>query len=150
MFQVRENSTNDSGLIVSGNIKIGAKSGVAGSGFLQVTSSTNSSSISTGSIITAGGVGIAQNAYIGGDVDIGGILQTGNIAPDTSSSRNIGTISNKYDGVYANTFYGNIQGNVSGTVSGRAGSADKLCQQFIQYSVHSVQYTVHRQCLWAL
>ena len=120
------NSAPEQDLDVSGNIKIGAKSGVAGSGFLQVTSSTNSSSISTGSIITAGGVGIAQNAYIGGDVDIGGILQTGNIAPDTSSSRNIGTISNKYDGVYANTFYGNIQGNVSGTVSGRAGSADKL------------------------
>ena len=120
------NSAPEQDLDVSGNIKIGAKSGVAGSGFLNITSTINSSSINTGSIITAGGVGVALNAYIGGDVDIGGILQTGNIAPDTSSTRNIGTLANKYDAVYANTFYGNIQGNVSGTVSGRAGSADKL------------------------
>jgi microcystin-dependent protein len=120
------NSAPEQDLDVSGNIKIGAKSGVAGSGFLNITSTINSSSINTGSIITAGGIGVALNAYIGGDVDIGGILQTGNIAPDTSSTRNIGTLANKYDAVYANTFYGNIQGNVSGTVSGRAGSADKL------------------------
>ena len=51
---------------------------------------------------------------------------TTDITPDTASTRNIGTLTNKYDGIYANTFYGNIQGNVSGTVSGRAGSADKL------------------------
>ena len=120
------NAAPEQELDVAGNIKIGAKSGVAGSGYLTVTSTINSTSISTGSIITAGGVGIAQNAWIGGDVDIGGILQTQNIAPDTTSSRNIGTLTNKYDGIYANTFYGNIQGNVSGTVSGRAGSADKL------------------------
>ena len=120
------NSAPEQDLDVSGNVKIGPKSGEAGSGYLTVSSTINSTSISTGSIITAGGIGIAQNAWIGGNVDIGGILQTQNIAPDTSSSRNIGTISNKYDGIYANTFYGNIQGNVSGTVSGRAGSADKL------------------------
>ena len=120
------NSAPEQDLDVSGNAKIGPKSGVAGSGFLNITSTINSTSIGTGSLITAGGVGIAQNAWIGGDVDIGGLLQTGNVVPDASSSRNIGTISNKYDGIYANTFYGNIQGNVSGTVSGRAGSADKL------------------------
>ena len=120
------NSAPEQDLDVSGNAKIGPKSGEAGSGFLNITSTINSTSIGTGSLITAGGVGIAQNAWIGGDVDIGGLLQTGNVVPDASSSRNIGTISNKYDGIYANTFYGNIQGNVSGTVSGRAGSADKL------------------------
>ena len=120
------NSAPEQDLDVSGNIKIGAKAGVAGSGFLNVTSTIDSSSIATGSIITAGGIGVALNAYVGGDVDIGGLLQTGNISPDASSTRSIGTLTNKYDSIYANTFYGNIQGNVSGTVSGRAGSADKL------------------------
>ncbi len=120
------NSAPEQDLDVSGNIKIGAKTGVAGSGFLNITSTIDSSSINTGSLITTGGIGVALNAYIGGDVDIGGLLQTGNISPDASSTRSIGTLSNKYDSIYANTFYGNIQGNVSGTVSGRAGSADKL------------------------
>jgi microcystin-dependent protein len=120
------NSAPEQELDISGNLKIAAKSGVAGSGFIDVTSTINSTSISTGSITTTGGVGVALNAYVGGDLDVGGILQTGNVAPDTSSARNIGTLINKYDGVYANTFFGNLQGNVSGTVSGRAGSADKL------------------------
>jgi len=120
------NSAPEQDLEVAGNIKVTPKSGVAGSGFLQVTSTTNSTSISTGSIITSGGLGVALNSYIGGDLDVGGILQTGNIAPDVGSTRNIGTLINKYDSVYANTFIGNVQGNVSGTVSGRAGSADKL------------------------
>jgi len=120
------NSAPEQDLDVSGNVKVSPKLGVAASGYVSITSTINSSSISTGSLITTGGMGIALNAYIGGNVDVGGILQTGNIAPDSASVRNIGTLINKYDSVYANTFYGNIQGNVSGTVSGRAGSADKL------------------------
>ena len=120
------NAAPEESVDVKGNIKISPKTGEAETGVLQVASTINSTSIGTGSIKTAGGIGVALNAYIGGDVDIGGLLQTGNIAPDSSSSRNIGTSINKYDQVYAQTFYGNIQGNVSGTVSGRAGSADRL------------------------
>ena len=111
---------------VKGNIKISPKTGEAETGVLNLTSTINSTSIGTGSIVTTGGLGVALNAYIGGDVDVGGILQTGNIAPDTPSTRNIGTSINKYDQIHATTFFGNIQGNVSGTVSGRAGSADRL------------------------
>jgi microcystin-dependent protein len=111
---------------VKGNIKISPKTGEAETGIIQLTSTINSSSIGTGSIITTGGVGVALDMYIGGDVDIGGILQTGNVAPDANSIRNIGTSINKYDQIHATTFYGNIQGNVSGTVSGRAGSSDRL------------------------
>jgi microcystin-dependent protein len=111
---------------VKGNIKISPKPGEAETGILRVTSVENATSIGTGSIITTGGLGVALNAYIGGDVDVGGILQTGNIIPDAPSARNIGSSINKYDQIYATTFFGNIQGNVSGTVSGRAGSADRL------------------------
>jgi microcystin-dependent protein len=111
---------------LKGNAKISPKTGEPGTGVLSVVNPLNSTSVGTGSIVTTGGLGVALNAYIGGDVDIGGILYTGNIVPDSPSVRNIGTVNNKYDQIYATTFYGNIQGNVSGTVSGRAGSADRL------------------------
>lgn len=120
------NSAPEEAIDVRGNIKLSPKAGEAETGVLRLTSTENSTSIGTGSIITTGGIGIALNAYIGGDIDVGGILQTGNIVPDSPSSRNIGTTNNKYDQVYATTFFGNVQGNVSGTVSGRAGSADRL------------------------
>ena len=120
------NSAPEESIDVKGNIKISPKTGEAETGVLQITSTINSTSIGTGSITTTGGIGVALNAYIGGDVDVGGILQTGNIAPDSNSIRNIGTSINKYAEIHSTTFFGNIQGNVSGTVSGRAGSADRL------------------------
>ena len=120
------NAAPEETIDVNGNIRISPKAGEAETGILQITSVENSTSIGTGSIITTGGIGIALNAYVGGDVDVGGLLQTGNIVPDSNSTRNIGTSINKYDQIHATTFFGNIQGNVNGTVSGRAGSADRL------------------------
>jgi microcystin-dependent protein/roadblock/LC7 domain-containing protein len=113
-------------LEVSGNIKINPEAGVPDSGYLQIESTVQASNFSTGSIRTKGGLGVARDAFIGGNLTIEGATTTANITPDFNSSRNIGTTNNKFDQVYANTFVGNVQGNVSGTVSGRAGSADKL------------------------
>ena len=120
------NGAPEEKLDVSGNIKINPESGVPDSGFLQIESTVQASNISTGSIRTKGGIGIARDAYIGGNLNITGATTVANIAPDDNSIRNIGTTNNKFDQIYANTFVGNVQGNVSGTVSGRAGSADRL------------------------
>lgn len=114
-------------LDIIGNVKISAKPGDATTGFLFIESTINSTDIDEGSLIVNGGVGIALNLNVGGNSDLsGGVLTTNNIAPDSNSARNIGTVNNKYDQIYANTFFGNLQGNVSGTVSGRAGNADRL------------------------
>jgi hypothetical protein len=42
---------------------------------ISITNTTDSSSTTTGSLIVSGGVGIAKNLYVGGDVDLGGKLQ---------------------------------------------------------------------------
>jgi len=105
-------------LDVTGNIKL--------SGNLFVDGTTSSTNFGNGALVVAGGAGIAGNLNVGGSFDIDGILTTQNIAPDSPNVRNIGNSANKYLGIYATTFNGNLLGNVTGTVSGRAGSADKL------------------------
>ena len=91
------NSAPEETIDVKGNIKISPRTGEAETGILRVTSVENSTSIGTGSVVTSGGLGVALNAFIGGDVDVGGILQTGNIAPDQNATRNIGASNNKFD-----------------------------------------------------
>ena len=51
--------------------------------FIKLTNTTDSTSNGTGSIITAGGVGIAKNVTIGGSVNVHGNLHAnGNITSD--------------------------------------------------------------------
>lgn len=85
-----------------------------------------STTFGNGALVVKGGVGIARNLNVGGDLKLTGNFVTANIVPDLNNNRNIGNELTKYDRMYANNFVGNLIGNVSGTVSGRAGSADKL------------------------
>jgi len=99
---------------------------ILASGIIRTSNTTDSTNLSTGSMRTLGGLAVAKNAYIGGNVNVSGITTTKNLQPDESNTRNIGSGTQKFANIYATTFIGNLTGNVSGTVSGRAGSADKL------------------------
>lgn len=120
------NISPDEELDVVGNIKISQKAGDPTSGVLSVDTTIQSNDINQGSIVTTGGIGIALNANIGGDLAVNGLLETDDVVPNQAGARNIGTATNKYNQIYASTFFGNLQGNVSGTVTGRAGSANRL------------------------
>lgn len=120
------NAAPEEALDIRGNVKVSPKTGEPETGVLRIESTVNSFNISEGSIVTKGGLAVARNAYVGADLNVDGIITSGNIAPDQNITRNIGTTNLRYDQVYAQTFFGNLQGNVSGTVSGRAGSADRL------------------------
>lgn len=112
------NEAPDEALDVIGNI--------ATDSAIKVNGTAESTNISTGSITTLGGVGIAKSVNIGSDLDIQGLTTTAAIVPDGNNTRNIGSATAKYANAYATTFIGNLTGNVSGTVSGRAGSSDRL------------------------
>jgi microcystin-dependent protein len=120
------NLSPDEELDVLGNIKVNSKSGNPDSGVIKVDSVIDSNNIGQGSIVTKGGIGVALNANIGGDLAVEGDTVTRNIVPDTAATRNIGTPTQRYEQIYASNFFGNLQGNVTGTVSGRAGSANRL------------------------
>jgi microcystin-dependent protein len=112
------NESPQEALDVTGNVLI--------SGSLKNNSTTESTSVSTGSFITAGGAGIAKNINVGGDATVTGNIEAANILPDITNSRNIGSVDLKYNNVYANNLRGNIIGDVVGNVTGSAGSAAKL------------------------
>ena len=112
------NLSPDQPLDVVGNIQTDSQ--------LLADGTTDASTISTGSIITKGGVGIAKKLFVGGDTNFAGLTTTGNIVPNTTTSRNLGTANEQWLNVYAQNLIGNLTGNVTGTVSGRSGSTDKL------------------------
>ena len=112
------NLSPDQALDVTGNIQL--------SNALLVEGTTDSSTISTGSIITKGGVGIAKKLFVGSDTNLAGLTTTANFVPNANTSRNLGTANEQWLNVYSQNFIGNLTGNVTGTVSGRSGSTDKL------------------------
>lgn len=120
------NAAPEEALDVRGNLKLSVRPGEPESGVLTVNSTTDSLNRGTGSIITKGGLGVAKNIHAGGSLTVEGTSVFANILPDTSLSRSIGSFSNRFDEMHAQTFFGNLQGSVNGTVSGRAGSADRL------------------------
>lgn len=107
-------------LDVTGNIQ--------SSGDLIVNSVTDSSSIGTGSIRTAGGLGIAKKLYVGQTATFNDQINASDIVPQNNNTNNLGSTTTKWANVYATSFTGNLIGNVTGTVSGRSGSTNKLAQ----------------------
>ena len=124
------NEAPDEALDVTGNLLT--------SGTIKTNDVTESTTISNGSIIAKGGVGIAKTLNVGENVVIQKGLTLGNndlvvdttasdlIMPDLNNTRNIGSSTNKWRKIYATTFIGALQGTVQGSVSGKSGSSDKL------------------------
>lgn len=110
---------------------------------LRVTSLTDSTGVSSGSIVTSGGAGIAKNLYVGGHADIDGPIIVGKanlinpdtgsvnpvsaaILPDSNNLRAIGQPDKVFSAMYATEFVGSLRGDVQGNVSGRSGQANRL------------------------
>lgn len=136
-FRVNDDGTQKTAIRIDSSANVGVNNpdpdetldvlgtlGVSENIFLNGTD--QSTTFGNGALVVKGGVGIARNLNVGGDLKLTGAFITANIIPDLNNNRNIGNELTKYDRMYANNFVGNLIGNVSGTVSGRAGSADKL------------------------
>lgn len=118
-------------LDLKGTLKVNSRTGDPTTGQILIDTTFQANDLNTGTLVTKGGAAIGRNLFVGGDLSMGtgdgaGVITSGNIVPDGSGTRNIGSSTSKYEEIHATTFFGNIQGNVSGTVSGRAGSADRL------------------------
>lgn len=105
------------------------------SGNLVTSGTTDSTSTTSGSLQVKGGVGIEKNLYVGKNIVSGGSLQVGTagvagpaIIPTANLTYDIGTPTNKFKTVYAESFNGTFSGNFSGTITNSTfvGSAQRL------------------------
>lgn len=116
-------------------------------GVVLVENTTDSDNVSTGSIISKGGLGVEKSSNFGSNIEVNGTITVGNSSlspgialipgPSTVTENelvhkiyDIGSPTRSFKNVYADTFYGNIIGNVtisSGTLTGNiTGYAAKL------------------------
>jgi len=99
---------------------------ILASGKITNNDVTQSSSANTGALVTFGGAGIAKNLNVGGNILTAGSITATNIIPDSTNTRNIGSVTQKYNNIYANTFNGNLTGDVVGNLTGTSASTGKL------------------------
>jgi hypothetical protein len=78
---------------------------------VYVNDTTESVDKDTGAIIVEGGVGIEKRLNVGGGASITGVSTFGsNVLPFTTGTQNLGSASQKWNSVYANTFNGQFVG----------------------------------------
>lgn len=112
---------------------------ITSSGGLNVTSVVDSTSATTGSIITAGGLAVGKKSTLGDDVTVNGQLYLnwldGNgsplpgsaLLPSTTNIYDIGSSAKSFRNIYAQSFVGNFTGTFTGTLEGSiSGSAARL------------------------
>lgn len=92
---------------------------------IVVTGSTDSTTTTTGSIKTAGGLAVVKSVNIGQTLTVAGSSNTGTIIPNTNNSYDLGSSAKKWRSLFAEevtatTFYGNFTGQFAGSVTGSA------------------------------
>jgi microcystin-dependent protein len=125
--------------------------GITGSGVLNITNTTDSTLLGTGSIKTAGGLSVALKSNFGNDVKVAGkiyittAIGTSAIIPTTTSQFDIGSSANAFRNVYADRFVGSFTGNVSGVLTGAVqGTATSLASETRFYLSGDVSSPVKR------
>ncbi len=116
------NNTNPvQALDVNGKIKVNQG--------IIVTDTTDSTNLSTGSVTTAGGLAVAKTLRVGTGANITGTITSNSILPSSNNSYDLGTETERFRTIYANTvgnidgttvFRGEFTGAFNGSVTGTA------------------------------
>lgn len=136
------------------NVELDVNGSAYISGHLIAKGELDSTNVTTGSFQVAGGAGIAKNLYVGKNINAGGHIVVGEvdalgttiagvaIAPRANLIYDIGTATNRFKKVYAETFDGAFTGTFSGNLTGSfSGQAIGLTQA-IQLSLNSAESEV--------
>tara|TARA_R110002020_G_C16305693_1_gene773460 strand:+ start:805 stop:4059 length:3255 start_codon:yes stop_codon:yes gene_type:complete len=86
-------------------------------GNISVTSNTNSTSSTTGSIQTDGGLGVVKNTYLGGTLDVASTIRATSSTSDTNTSVTVATIARVSTGDMSDGFGPNLRFNIQDDTS---------------------------------
>ena len=134
-FQVNNAGIQTTPVTISnaGNIVVTGNSTVINSNAkaVVVTGTEASTNSQTGSIRTAGGIGVAGQSYFNDIVKVNGNLTTTNLVTEGQGIHDIGSASNKYRNLYTNTVYTTVLNaeTITGsnlTIEGNVESATSL------------------------
>jgi microcystin-dependent protein len=96
-------------------------------GALIVSSTTESTNFSNGSLRTAGGASITKNLIVGTGLDVTGITQTNNIQPKSTDTYDSGTSLRRWKTIRAKTIIADeLEGILNGNINGNANTATNL------------------------
>jgi hypothetical protein len=120
-------STLYDGIIGSVTPAAGSFSTITGSGIVSIDDTTDTTSGTSGSVHTDGGVGIAKKLYVGGTAKVVGVLTAGDdIVSDTDSTDDLGTTSVRWANIFvdAATVTDNVTIGGNLTVNGTTTTLD--------------------------
>ena len=96
-------------------------------GSINVASISETTSLSTGSIVTQGGVAIAKNLIVGGTTNFNSGIVTRTVVPNTTDTFDLGTDTQRYANIRAKKIIAEeIEGTINGNITGNANTATNL------------------------
>ena len=109
----------DEALDVDGNIGL--------TGALKISSTAETTNLSTGSIVTTGGAAITKNLLIGGSANITGTITSSTAKPQLNDTYDLGEATTRWKTVYAKSIQADeIVGTINGNITGNANTATNL------------------------
>ena len=109
----------DEALDVDGNIGL--------TGALKISSTAETTNLSTGSIVTTGGAAITKNLLIGGSANITGAITSSTAKPQLNDTYDLGEATTRWKTVYAKSIQADeIVGTINGNITGNANTATNL------------------------
>src|SRR6056300_432118 len=109
----------DEALDVDGNIGL--------TGALKISSTAETTNLSTGSIVSQGGAAFAKNLLVGGAANITGTITSQVAKPQLNDTYDLGEATTRWKTVYAKSIQADeIVGTINGNITGNANTATNL------------------------
>jgi|Laugrespbdmm15sd_2_1035082.scaffolds.fasta_scaffold01783_3 microcystin-dependent protein len=113
--------------VLSPQVALDIDGNIAVTGNIRISGTDQTTSFTTGSFATQGGVAIAKNLLVGTNLEAGGTTTLRSVVPKSTTLYDLGASTLKWNNIYAETINaGYLKGVLDGDVAGNARTATNL------------------------